>query len=159
MGYSQIDMLKTKDLGKCFLIFELMRANKRGILPEVCNLNGSYSFNLLDGSFSNSRIEQPSPLNHEATATRTRFTADVDGGLCVARLARRLALGPTDLIHPRQPPHRKTRLRWHHRMKTYTDQTRDQYMPGAPSRKARQSRSIATGLSPVGMTASGSRRV
>jgi hypothetical protein len=57
------------------------------------------------------------------------------------------------------PPHRKTRLRWHQRMKTYTDQTRDQYMPGAPSRKARQSRSTATGSSPTGATACGSRRV
>jgi hypothetical protein len=58
-----------------------------------------------------------------------------------------------------QPPHRKTRLRWHHRMKTYTDQTRDQYMPGAPSRKARQSRSTAAGSSPTGAMACGSRRV
>jgi hypothetical protein len=36
-----------------------------------------------------------------------------------------------------QPPQRNTRFRWHHRMKTYTDQTRDQYMPGAPKRRNR----------------------
>src|SRR5260221_6699984 len=35
---------------------------------------------------------------------------------------------------------RKTRLRWHHRMKTYTDHTRDQYMPGAPSRDRKSTR-------------------
>lgn len=73
--------------------------------------------------------------------------------------ARTIAAQADSLGPPEQPPHRKTRLRWHHRMKTYTDQTRDQYMPGAPSRKARQSRSTAAGSSPTGAMACGSRRV
>ena len=37
----------------------------------------------------------------------------------------------------------------HHLMNTYITQTRDQYMPGAPSRKARQSRSTAAGSKPA----------
>ena len=71
------------------------------------------------------------------------------------------AFGPIEktCAAPRMELQRKTRLRWHHRMKTYTDQIRDQYMPGAPSRKARHSRSTATGSSPTGATACGSRRV
>src|SRR6516162_3010562 len=79
---------------------------------------------------------------------------------------RSLQLVPSGLVVVRPtlargggPVQRKTRLRWHHRMKTYTDQTRDQYMPGAPSRKARQSRSTAAGSRPAGAMACGSRRV
>jgi hypothetical protein len=44
-------------------------------------------------------------------------------------------------------------------MKTYTDQTRDQYIPDAPSRNASQSRSTASGSRPARATACGSRRV
>ena len=59
-------------------------------------------------------------------------------GNCACVYLRSLQLVPSVLVAVSADPacgggphQRKTRLRWHHRMKTYTDQTRDQYMPGA----------------------------
>jgi hypothetical protein len=81
------------------------------------------------------------------------FSPNVLTALSIARQAGRIHEHDRKIVEQiaRGVPslQQKTWLRWHHRMSTYSDQTRDQYMPGAPLRKARHRRSTAAGARPA----------